>query len=56
MLDLRRRDFVGLLGGATAWPLAAVAQRREDRVRRVAVLVGSATSDEVAQRRVATRD
>jgi putative ABC transport system substrate-binding protein len=52
MSDIRRREFIALLGGsAAAWPRAAWAE--QERVRRIGVLMNTHADDPVGRGRVA---
>ena len=49
---MRRREFLGILGGAAAWPVASKAQQAE-RVRRVGILNILGPDDPEGQARTA---
>src|SRR5258706_3091210 len=51
MSDIKRREFISLLGGAAAWPVAAHAQQVE-RMRRIGVLMNTAGDDPEGQARL----
>ena len=48
---MRRREFITLFGGASAWPIIALAQ---ERVRRVGAFINLPADDQQAQLYIAS--
>ena len=48
---MRRRDFIAVVGGAAAWPIAVRGQQAE-RMRRIGVLMAATADDRENQTRI----